>query len=86
MQITLDIPEKHCLFQSAEELARMLKLNTAVDLYRQGRLSAGAAAEFVGDLNRYEFLYECRLRGIEPQTYTSTEELKAEVEALDKAL
>ena len=51
-------------------------------LYRRGKLSAGAAAEFVGDLDRYEFLYECRQRGIEPQTYESIEELQAEIDML----
>lgn len=86
MQITLDIPEKHFLFQSPAELVRLLKLNTAIDLYRQGRFSAGAAAEFVGDLDRYEFLYECRQRGVEPQTYESIDELQAEVDALARDL
>ena len=83
MQITLNIPEKYTFFQSPEEFAQTLKLNTAIELYRQGRFSAKAAAEFVGQLDRNEFLYECRKRGIEPQTYESTDELQAEVELLD---
>jgi len=86
MQLTLDIPEKYLIFQSPTELVRLLKLNTAIDLYRQGRFSASAAAEFVGDLDRYEFLYECRQRGIEPQTYESTDELQAEIEMLAREL
>jgi predicted HTH domain antitoxin len=86
MQLTLDIPEKYFIFQSPAALARLLKLNTAIDLYRQGRFSASAAAEFVGDLDRYEFLYECRQRGIEPQTYESTDELQAEIEMLAREL
>lgn len=86
MQLILDIPEKHLFYKSPSELARLLKLNTAVDLYRQGRFSAGAAAEFVGDLDRYEFLYECRQRGVEPQTYESIDELQAEVDALAQNL
>lgn len=86
MQLTLDIPEKYLIFQSPAELARLLKLNTAIDLYRKGRFSANAAAEFVGDLDRYEFLYECRQRGIEPQTYESTDELQAEIDMLAKEL
>ncbi len=55
-------------------------------LYRRGKLSAGTAAEFVGDLDRYEFLYECRQRGIEPQTYDNVEELQAEIDMLAKDL
>jgi predicted HTH domain antitoxin len=86
MQLTLDIPEKYFIFQSPAELVRLLKLNTAIDLYRKGRFSASAAAEFIGDLDRYEFLYECRQRGIEPQTYESTDELQAEIDMLAKEL
>ncbi|MCP4702946.1 MAG: UPF0175 family protein [Gammaproteobacteria bacterium] len=86
MQLTLDIPEKHLFFQSPEELIHTLKLNTAIDLYRNGRLSANAAAEFVGHIDRHEFLYECRKHGVEPQTYENIQELQAEIEMLDKAL
>ena len=86
MQLTLDIPEKFFAYQTPKELIRLLKLNTAIDLYRRGKLSASAAAEFVGDLDRYEFLYECRQRGIEPQTYDNVEELQAEIDMLAKEL
>lgn len=86
MQLTLDIPEKFLLYQSPSELMRLLKLNTAIDLYRRGRISAGAAVEFVGNIDRYEFLYECRKRGVAPQTYESTAELQAEVAMLAKEL
>lgn len=86
MQLTIDIPEKFFAYQTPNELRRLLKLNTAIDLYRRGTFSSGAAAEFVGDLDRYEFLYECRQRGIEPQTYESVEELQAEIDRLAKDL
>ncbi len=86
MQLTIDIPEKFFAYQTPNELRRLLKLNTAIDLYRRGTLSSCAAAEFVGDLDRYEFLYECRQRGIEPQTYESVEELQAEIDRLAKDL
>ena len=86
MQLTLDIPEKFFAYQTPKELIRLLKLNTAIDLYRHGKLSAGAAAEFVGDLDRYEFLYECRQRGTEPQSYDNVEELQAEIDMLAKDL
>ena len=33
----------------------------------------------VGDIDRFEFLYECKKRGVEPQTYESIEELESEV-------
>ncbi len=60
MQLTLEVPEKFLINQSSEELALLLKLNTAIDLYKNGKLSAGAAAEFVGEIDRYAFLYECQ--------------------------
>jgi len=85
MQLTFDIPEKFFAYQTPKELIRLLKLNTAIDLYRRGKLSAGAAAEFVGDLDRYEFLYECRQHGIEPQTYDNVEELQAEIDSIHAA-
>ena len=86
MQLTLEIPNKYLVNQTPEELTRLLKLNTAIDLYKNGRLSAGAAAEFVGDLDRYQFLYECKKRGVEPQTYESVEELQEEIEMLTQEL
>ena len=86
MQLTLEIPRKYLINQTPEELTRLLKLNTAIDLYKNGRLSAAAAAEFVGDIDRYQFLYECQKRGVEPQTYESVEELQEEIEMLAKEL
>lgn len=50
MQLTVDISEKYLFFQVPEQLAYILKLNTAIDLYRNGRLSAKAEAKFVGHI------------------------------------
>jgi predicted HTH domain antitoxin len=86
MQLTLDVPEKYLINQSPEELALLLKLNTAVDLYKNGKLSTGAATEFVGEIDRYAFLYECQKRGVMPQTYENTEELQSEIDMLAKEL
>ena len=80
MQLILDIPEKYFAFQSPAEVIQLLKLNTAIDLYKTGRMSSGAAAEFVGEMDKYEFLYECRKRGVEPQTFESIDELHDELE------
>jgi predicted HTH domain antitoxin len=86
MNLVVDIPEKYLFNQSPETFKLILKLNTAIDMYRNGLLSSGAAAELVGSIDRYEFLYECKKRGIEPQTYENTEELDAEVTMLAKEL
>lgn len=56
-----------------------------IDLYQRGKFSA-VATEFVGDLDRYEFLYEYRQRGVEPQTYGGTDELQGEIDMLAKDL
>jgi predicted HTH domain antitoxin len=85
MQLTLDIPDKYFAHQSPTEMIQLLKLNTAIDLYKNGGMSSGAASEFVG-MDKYEFLYECRKRGVEPQTYESIEELNEELAMLEENL
>ena len=84
MQLILEVPSKYLINQSPEALAYLLKLNTAIDLYKNGQLSASAAAEFMGEIDRYEFLYECKKKGIEPQTYENVEELQSEIDMLAK--
>ncbi len=86
MQLTLEVPEKFLVNQSPKELVLLLKLNTAIDLYKNGRLSAGAAAEFIGEIDRYAFLYECKKKGVEPQTYENVEELQSEIDMLAEEL
>ena len=86
MQLTIEIPDKYLIQRSPEEFSRLLKLNTAIDLYKKGQVSAASAAELVGNIDRFEFLYECKKRGVEPQTYESLEELEAEAFMLDKDL
>lgn len=44
MQLTLDIPEKYFAYQSPTEVIQLLKLNTAIDLYKNGGMSSGAAS------------------------------------------
>jgi len=86
MQLTIEIPEKYFAFQSPAEIVQLLKLNTAIDFYKNGSISSGSASEFVGGMDKYEFLYECRKRGVETQTYESVEELEAEIAMLENEL
>jgi predicted HTH domain antitoxin len=86
MELIVNIPEKYVLNHSPDELNLLLKLNTAIDMYRSGQISSGAAVEFIGEIDRFEFLYECKKRGVEPQTYESIDELEAEVAMLDQEL
>lgn len=83
MELTLEIPDKYFAHQSPTEIIQLLKLNTAIDFYKNGRMSSGAASEFVGGMDKYEFLYECRKRDVEPQTYEILEELNAEIAILE---
>jgi predicted HTH domain antitoxin len=86
MELIVNIPEKYVVSHSPDELKLLLKLNTAIDMYRSGQISSGAAVEFIGEIDRFEFLYECKKRGVEPQTYESIDELEAEVAMLDQEL
>ena len=86
MELTVNIPEKYLVSSSPDELRLLLKLNTAIDVYRSGQISSGAAVEFIGEIDRAASLYECNKRGVEPQRYESTEELETEVAMLDREL
>ena len=86
MQLILDVPDKYFAHQSPAEVIQLLKLNTAIDLYKSGRMSSGAAVDFIGDMHKNEFLYEFRKRGVEPQTYESSDELLEEIGMLEADL
>ncbi len=64
MELTVTIPEKYVISMSPDELKLLLKLNTAIDMYRSGQISSGAAVEFIGEIDRSEFFYECKKRGV----------------------
>jgi len=44
-------------------------------MYKNGEISVAAAVELIGSIDRIEFLYECKKRGVDPQTYET--ELRA---------
>ncbi len=86
MHLTIEIPDKYLLHQSSEDLARQLKLNTAIEMYKNGLSTVSSAVDFVGNIDPTEFLYECKKHGVDPQTYENIEGLEAEVAMLDKEL
>lgn len=45
MELTVNIPEKYVVNRSPDELRLLLKLNTAIDMYRSGQISSGAALD-----------------------------------------
>ncbi len=60
-----------------------MKLLVALELYREGRVSLGKAAELAG-LGLREFLYELRTRSI-PLNY-DLEELKGDLKAVKELI
>lgn len=86
MQLTVEIPDKYLINQSTEKFSTLLKLNTAIEMYKNGEISAAAAVELVGNIDRFEFLYECKKRGMDPKTYENIKELETEVAMLEKEL
>lgn len=86
MQITLEIPEKYLIDQSLEKFGDLLKLNTAIEMYKNCEISVVSAVELVGNIDQFEFLYECKKRGIEPKTYENIKDLDEEVAMLENEL
>jgi predicted HTH domain antitoxin len=62
--VTLEIPAE----RDQAELVRLLRLELALAVYREGQLSPGHAAELAG-LGRWEFADIAKRRGI-PTPYT----------------
>ncbi|ALM76367.1 hypothetical protein TBCH5v1_2476 [Thermococcus barophilus] len=63
-----------------KDLDTEVRLLTAIELYREGKVSLGKAAEIAG-LSIREFLYELRKRDI-PINY-DLEELKKDIETIE---
>ena len=59
MQLTLDIPDYFFNFNNTNEVENEIKLNYALVLFMQGKISVSMAAELSG-LNLYDFIYYCR--------------------------
>lgn len=84
MQITLNIIERHFADASPVEVEREIRFYAALGMFRAGKLSAGAAAEFA-EVDRFEFIEACREQDI-PLVNYSPEELRSELEGLDNYL
>ncbi|MGR3179959.1 MAG: UPF0175 family protein [Candidatus Anammoxibacter sp.] len=86
MQVTVEVPKKYLIDQSSEAFGNLLKLNTAIEMYKNGEVSVASAVELASNIDRFEFLYECKKRGIEPQTYENIKELDEEIAMLEREL
>lgn len=80
MLITLEIPDRYMAGQRPDEASRHIKLSAALQMFRTGELSAGAAAE-LAEVDRFVFAEECARQGIALATYSAAE-LDAELAGL----
>ncbi|MGA1826621.1 MAG: UPF0175 family protein [bacterium] len=84
MKIVLNLPDQHLLNYSAQKMAQYLKLYTALLMFQDGQLSAGAACEFA-DIDRYAFLLACKQHNIPVIDYEE-DEIEADLNLLKKDL
>ena len=83
MQVMVNVPEQYLFDTKIGDIAKQLKLYTALFMFRAGQLSAGAACEFA-EIDRYTFLEACKQYSIPVIDYDE-EELEAEFEELKRA-
>ena len=81
MEIKVDLPERYLLNMNGLEMARRLKLYTALLMYQAKQMSAGAACEFAGT-DRYSFLAACKEHRI-PVIGYEPEELETEIQQFE---
>jgi len=77
MQLILNIPDNLFSFNNAKEVENEIKLNNALFLFMQGKISVSMAAELSG-LNLYDFIYYCKQNNI-PVFNISPEDLDNEL-------
>ena len=77
MQLTLQMPDIYFVDYPKENLAKRIKLFTALMMYRSEQVSAGAACE-IAEIDRFTFQEECKKYNI-PQIKYSYEEIEDEL-------
>ena len=84
-KVTISIPQDlaRILGVRVNELPRIVKLYLATELYREGKVSLGKAAE-IAELSKWEMMEILASKGI-PLQYDE-EDLKEDVETLEKLL
>ncbi len=83
VEVKVKVPSELIMLVKPRRLEDELKLLAALELYREGRLSLGKAAEMAG-LSLREFLYEMRVRGV-PLNY-DLEELGEDLKTVGELL
>jgi len=84
-KVTISIPQDlaRILGVRVKELPRIVKLYLVTELYREGKVSLGKAAE-IAEISKWEMMEVLASKGI-PLQYDE-EDLKEDVEALEKLL
>lgn len=83
VEVKIRVPSEVAGLISPRRLEDELRLLAALELYREGRVSLGKAAEIAG-LSLREFLYELRIRRI-PLNY-DLEELEEDLKVVNELL
>jgi predicted HTH domain antitoxin len=84
MQITVDVPEQYLIDTNPGKFGERMKLSTAVLMFQNGEISAGAACELAG-VDRWTFAAECARLRIPLVDYDAGE-LEEEVRGLQERL
>ncbi|MFI3196687.1 MAG: UPF0175 family protein, partial [Methylococcaceae bacterium] len=77
MQLTLEIPDQYIHGQNQSQIARQIKLYSALLMFQSGQLSRGAACEFAG-VDIYDFFLACKQHQISAIN-TPVESIEADV-------
>jgi predicted HTH domain antitoxin len=82
MQVTLNIPDLTplTLNNDLQELKHIIKLNSALMLFKNSKFSIEQASEF-SDLSIYDFMKECKKNKI-PTISDNEDELLSELESM----
>ncbi len=72
MQVKFKIPDIYFASYSQSDVSKKIKLYTALMMFYNGEVSAGAACE-IADIDRHTFIKECKKNKIPVINYTITE-------------
>ena len=82
MEIMINIPEQCFFNHTTQEMARNIKLYSALLMFQSGQLSAGAACEFA-DVDRYAFIAACKQHHISVIEYDEND-IKGDLDRLNR--
>ena len=72
MQLTLQFPDIYFVNFKQQNIAKQIKLYTALMMFRNGQISAGGAYE-IAEIDRYSFIEECKKHDINVINYNVNE-------------